>query len=165
MARTPSHTLGLPLLTLLTVNNEYRDTPQQASAAFSTCSRPCMCLTVSNCSEQRVLRDSRGLHRPPHPPRLFGQAGVRAGAAAGKFLLLLNMFLFGRWLGPWQKCSKAASPAHVHTACFAKPCQTIVLQVVELMAEEKRWSRRRAAAELRRALDFLRTFDAPHAAA
>ena len=33
------------------------------------------------------------------------------------------------------------------------------------MAEEKRWSRRRAAAELRRALDFLKTFDAPHPAA
>ena len=35
------------------------------------------------CSTQRVLRDPRGLHRPPHPPRLPGQAGLRAGAAKG----------------------------------------------------------------------------------
>jgi glycerol-3-phosphate dehydrogenase len=44
-------------------------------------------------------------------------------------------------------------------------CEQALPRVVELMAEEKRWSRRRAAAELRRALAFLQTFDAPHPAA
>jgi hypothetical protein len=36
-------------------------------------------------------------------------------------------------------------------------------QVVELMAAEKGWSRRRSAAEMQRALDFLKTFDGPPA--
>ena len=35
------------------------------------------------CSAIRVLRDARGLYRPPHAPRVPGPPGVRAGAAAG----------------------------------------------------------------------------------
>jgi hypothetical protein len=38
-------------------------------------------------------------------------------------------------------------------------------QVVELMASEKGWSRSRARSELQRALDFLKTFEAPPAPA
>lgn len=40
-------------------------------------------------------------------------------------------------------------------------CEQALPKVVELMAGEKGWSRRRAARELQRALDFLKTFDAP----
>lgn len=39
-------------------------------------------------------------------------------------------------------------------------CEQALPKVVELMAGEKGWSRRRAAAELQRALAFLKTFDA-----
>ena len=42
-----------------------------------------------------------------------------------------------------------------------RAAQQALPRVVELMAEEKRWSRRRARAELRRALAFLDTFEAP----
>jgi len=61
------------------------------------------------------------------------------------------------WLAG-EKCSALLSllrPALL----FALP------QVVELMAAEKGWSRWRSKKELQRALDFLQTFDAPHAQA